>query len=536
MPVWIRSLARLSEIATTLFANGFGWFVRAMRLSACVTVRCRTVCALTHHQCRHHLDVPDSAPERLGVMLEHLGPTFVKLGQLASLRPDFVPLPYAEALRRLQDRAQPMALGEVVQVIEAETGHSPEDLFASFDPDPVASASLSQVHRATLRDGQEVAVKVQRPGVSESIGRDLELVRLMAERLERYSPAARRFHPRRAAAEFAAYTERELDFAREARTMQGVRANMKAEPGIVIPAVHWNLTSRRLLVMEFVAGVRVDDRAGLAALGVDTTEAAERAARAMLRQIFVDGLFHADPHPGNVLLLSGDRVAFLDFGMFGRLNPWLRRRIALAFQALAAGEPERMAEQLIRSASVSTGADVDDYRFALAELVSEWHAGETGLSVAQLLLHELGLGVQYGISYPREMMLVARALVAAEGSAHTADPGLDIAELAERAAGGMPRQLTRSARSVAGGLLGSGGDALELLEELPVLMPRLIDLLEREQIGAPGDLDEARPTAVPGLALMAAGLVAGWTAGGWLAGRRSRRSRPKKTGAEVPAR
>ena len=520
--VALRALGRLQEIATVLFANGFGWFVRAMRLGACVSLRCRTVCALTHRQCRHHLEVADSAPERVGAMLEHLGPTFVKLGQLASLRPDFVPLEYAQALRRLQDRAEPMTLVEVERMIQAEAGGAPGELFASFDPEPVASASLSQVHRASLHDGAEVAVKVQRPGVGELIRGDLELVRLMAERLERYSPAVRRFRPRRAAAEFAAYTERELDFTREARTMEEVRRNMEAEPGVAIPAVKWELTSRRLLVTDFVRGVRVDDHAGIASLGIDPTAAAERAARAMLRQIFVDGLFHADPHPGNVLLLADDRVALLDFGMFGRLDPWLRRRIAAAFQALLSGDPERTAEQLIRTASVSADAQLEDYRFALAGLAEEWREGETGLSVAQLLLRELGLGVQYGVSYPREMMLVARALVAAEGSAHAADPDLDIAALAERAAGGMPGKLTHSARSIAGSLLGSAPDALELLEDLPVLVPRLIDLLERERGGEQGAFDRAAAARVPWFGLAAAALLAGCTARGLREWRRQR--------------
>jgi ubiquinone biosynthesis protein len=368
----VRAFWRLQAIVTTLFANGFGWFVRAMRLGVCVSLRCRTVCALTHRQCHHHLAVGDSAPERVGAMLEHLGPTFVKLGQLASLRPDFVPRPYAEALRRLQDRTEPMTPDDLERVVLEEAGARPAERFADFDPEPVASASLSQVHRARLADGSDVAVKVQRPGVAELVARDLELIELMAARLERYSEQARRFRPRRAAAEFAAYTRRELDFEAEARTMEQVRANMAAEEGVVVPAVHWELTSRRLLVMDFVEGVRVDDREGIARARIDTRRAAERAARAMLRQVFDDGLFHADPHPGNVLLLPGDGVAFLDFGMFGRVDAWLRRRIAVAFLALTRDRSAEAADQLLRAAVLMPGADVEDYR--LPSPVS-WTAG-----------------------------------------------------------------------------------------------------------------------------------------------------------------
>lgn len=522
-PAWLRAFARLREIVTVLFANGFGWFVRAMRLDACVSLRCRTVCAVTQLQCRHHLEVGDSAPERVGAMLEHLGPTFVKLGQLASLRPDFVPIAFAEPLRRLQDRAEPMSAAVVERVVVAETGSAPGQAFASFDPRPVASASISQVHRAVLADGTEVAVKVQRPEVARLVARDLELIELMAARLERYSPRARRFRPRRAAAEFASYTRRELDFVREARTMEQVRLNMRPESAVVIPRVHWPLTTSRLLVMDFVDGVRVDDRAGIESLGIDTRRAAEHAAAAMFRQIFLDGLFHADPHPGNVLLLAGDRVAFLDFGMFGRIDPWLRHRIARAFGALAGGDPERAADQLIRSATLAPDAEIEDYRFALGSLVAEWRSAGSRTSMAQLMLRELGLGVEFGAAFPRELMLVARALVTAEGSVHAADPSIEFAELAEGALGGISGQLARSASSVAGGLVGSGGDALELVGELPVLVPRLVDLLERRDLpGGAGDGENGgRPPLAAALVLAAAGLLAGWTLGS-----RSSRHRP----------
>ena len=513
----LRPFWRLQAIVTTLFANGFGWFVRAMRLGVCVSLRCRTVCALTQHQCRHHLALGDSAPERVTAMLEHLGPTFVKLGQLASLRPDFVPRPYAEALRRLQDRTEPMTPDDLERVVHEEAGARPAELFADFDPEPDASASLSQVHWARLADGSEVAVKVQRPGVAELVARDLELIELMAARLERYSEQARRFRPRRAAAEFAAYTRRELDFEAEARTMEQVRENMAAEEGVVVPAVHWELTSRRLLVMDFVEGVRVDDREGIAREGIDARRAAELGARAMLRQVFADGLFHADPHPGNVLLLPGDRVAFLDFGMFGRIDAWLRRRIALSFLALTRDRPDDAADQLLRAAVLTPGADVEKYRFALARLVARWRSGEEDLSVAQLMLRQLALGVEHGVSYPREMMLVARALVAAEGSAHAADPSLDITRLAMEAAGSVPRQLGESALSLGRGVLKARGDVFEALEEMPVLLPRLIDLLERPS--EPGQAPAGAGRGVPALALIAAGALAGWAGGAWAARR-----------------
>jgi len=523
-PRWLvilRAFGRLQEITTTLFANGFGWFVRAMRLDACVSARCRVVCALTHHQCEHHLAMTDSAPERLRAMLEHLGPTFVKAGQLASLRPDLVPLPYAEALRALQDRAAPLPFAAVERAVAAEAGAPLAEVFDDFDPEPLASASLSQVHWARLPDGAAVAVKVQRPGVGELVARDLELIELMAERLERYSEQARRFEPRRAAAEFVSYTRRELDFTREAQTMEQVRANMSGEQGVVVPRVHRGLTTPRLLVMDFVSGVRVDDRAGIAELGIDTRRAAERAARALVRQVFVDGLFHADPHPGNVLLLEGDAVAFLDFGMFGRIDPWLRHRMAVAFGALMGDHPEEAADQLIRAASVLPDSELDEYRFALAQLVSVWREGEGAMTVAQLLLRELGLGIVYGVSYPREMMLVARALVAAEGSANAADPSLDIAQLAASAAGSLPRQVTRSAMSLGRGLFTSRTDTLELVEELPVLIPRLIDALERPQGRAP-EPPSPSPAALPTVALLATAALAGWAARGAAESRRAR--------------
>ena len=469
-------LARAVEIATILSASGFGWLVQALGLGACVSLRCRLRCAFQPgRQCPHHLAADLPLPDRLRLTLERLGPTFVKAGQMVALRPDYVPLEYAEALRGLQTHVAPFGPAEAAAIVEAELGAPLEALYAEFEREPFAAASLSQVHRARLFDGRRVAVKVQRPGITGQVERDLALLATLARRFERLQPGSVAFRPSEAVAELTEYTRRELDFRREARTAERLRQLFADDDRIVIPAVIDDRSSARVLTMELLQGLPPAPAADLRRAGLDPAAGLTAGAAAMLRQIFEFGLFHADPHPGNVLFLPGNRIGFIDFGMFGRLDQIERRRMAIVFWALVDGDYEAVGSQLLRLSELLPGADPAGFRAALADTVEEWFEGRAAdSSIARLLLHELALGARHGVVFPRWLMLLARALVTLEATAMIVDPQLDLAELARPLLPELRHILLPSPRVLQEHWHRYRFEYLDLALELPSLLPEMM--------------------------------------------------------------
>lgn len=506
-------LERASEIATVLFASGFGWLLDALGLQACVSPRCRVVCSLRpKRQCPHHVAMDAPLPERMRAVLERLGPTFVKAGQMLALRPDYVPLEYAEALRSLHDAVPPFPGEQAERLIEEELQAPLAVLYDRFEREPFAAASLSQVHRAVLPGGQVVAVKVQRPGVAEQVERDLALLAFLARRLERRRPEALAFRPSAAVAELAEYTRRELDFRREARTAERVGELFADDESVVVPAVDWERTSRRVLTMELLEGARPAPAEQLRRAGLEPETLVRAGARAMLRQIFVHGLFHADPHPGNVLLLAGSRIAFLDFGMFGRLDRRTRRRMGFVFWALVAGEYEAVGEQLLRLSALRPGADPRGFRAAVGEAVEEWFGSRSrDYSIARLLLRQLALGSGYGIVFPPELMLLARALVNIESTAAVVDPALSLAELARPLLPELRRALLLDPHVLADAWHDNRFEYLALALELPDALPELALRLRADPVptAAPSGPARARFPWAAMLAALAVGAALG---------------------------
>ena len=471
-------LARASEIATILNASGFDWLVAALGLRSCVSLRCRAHCALAFEQCTHHVEMDLPLPERMREVLERLGPTFVKAGQVLALRPDYVPLPYAEALRTLHAHAAPFPGEQAQEIVAAELGAPLERLFAEFESDPFAAASLSQVHRASLHDGTEVAVKVQRPGIASQIDRDLQLLAFLARRVERRWPQALGFRPSAAVAELTDYTRRELDFRSEGRTATRVGDLFASDERVVIPAVHWSHSSARVLTMDLIDGHPPAPRQELERVGLDPDALIRTGAEAIARQIFKHGLFHADPHPGNILLLDDNRVCFLDFGMFGRLGPPERRRLALMFWSLVERDYDQVSERLLRISTPGALSDPAGFRTAVADTVEEWYEHRASeYSIAQLLLAVLAQGAGHGLVFPRSLMLLARALVNVEATASLIDPRLTLAELFQPLVPELRRWLLLDREAAEVAWRHARSDALEFAFDLPDLLAQLADRL-----------------------------------------------------------
>ncbi|MHC5541114.1 ABC1 kinase family protein, partial [Singulisphaera rosea] len=316
----LRDLPRYRQILASLVRYGYQDVVSALHLEGIVRPFERV--ALGD-------DVPpQDRARRLRLVCEDLGPTFVKLGQLLSTRPDLLSEAYTTELAALRDDVKPFAFDEVEAILSEEYGRPASEVFASLDPVPVASASISQVHRATLHDGRVVALKIRRPGIEKIVQADLDILKNLAQLAERRLPFLIPYAPVAIAHEFERTMRRELDFNIEKRTITRCQAQFRRDPTAHIPQVYPEHSTVRVIAMEFVRGVGVDDLEGMRRIGVDPALVAVRGARILLTQIFDYGFFHADPHPGNLRGLPGGVIVPLDYGMFGNLDSRTRERIA----------------------------------------------------------------------------------------------------------------------------------------------------------------------------------------------------------------
>lgn len=363
--------------------------------------------------------------------LEELGPTFVKLGQIMSARSDLLPPEIASELQKLQDAVPPVPYEQVKPVIEEELGDTVERVFQAFQETPIAAASIAQVHRATLLSGKSVVVKVQRPGIDKIIELDLAILRDLAAFVDKHTPLGRMYSFSGMADEFAATMRDELDFRTEGENAEGFKSTLARDGGVRVPDISWTHTARRVLTMEYVDGARASDTGSLIAAGVNLHDVARRLANSVLQQMLRDGVFHADPHPGNILIAPDDTVVFLDFGMVGRLSEKKRRQFLRMMLGIAFDEPHMIVEALAGLGSLSGAVnlrklenDIERVRDAYIRLpMAEVKVGAVVSSVFSLVS-------SYRILIPSEFAMLARSLVTLEGTLAALDPGINLLEVA----------------------------------------------------------------------------------------------------------
>ncbi len=428
----VASLARLRFILTTIFLFGGKCLIERLRLLYLVPMQWR-IRDLLHQRVtgrpalkREALEIV--SPAGLRELLERLGPTFVKLGQVLSLRPDLVGEELSREFSRLQSAVSPFPFTRVKQIVAEEFGKGIDELFVLFEPDPVAAASLAQVHRAYLSDGAEVAVKVQRPDIGPTIEQDVYLLTHLARLAERLIPEIRPYNPVRVVQEFSDWTRRELDFRSEAHNAERFRFVFRENPNIKIPSIYWGHTSRRVLTMEYVHGVRADDLAGIERSGLDRRTLALHGVDAQLQQILIDGFFHADPHPGNSIALAGNVLCFYDFGMVGHLDENQRRELISCFVAFASRDIETFLRHFLHVAEINPGSDVAGFSKDASELLGEIFFSPATANVAWLFFRLIHRGAVRNIGFPPDLALFSKALITTEAMGLTLYPDFDLGE------------------------------------------------------------------------------------------------------------
>jgi predicted unusual protein kinase regulating ubiquinone biosynthesis (AarF/ABC1/UbiB family) len=417
------------------------------------------------------------SPDELAADLERMGPTFVKIGQILSSRPDLVPPAYMRALARLQDRVKPFSFAEVEETVQRELGVRISKAFADFDSEPLAAASLGQVHRAKLREGRDVVVKVQRPHIHEQIARDFEVVEEIIAFLQKHTRTARRYQFENILEEFERTLEHELDYQREANNLRVIGHNLKEFPHIRIPQPIADYTTSSVLTMEYVEGRKITKLTPLARLELDGATLAEELFKAYLKQVLVDGLFHADPHPGNVYLTDDKEIALLDLGMVGRLAPGMQDKLIRLLLAIADGCSEEAATIAINISDTADGFDETDFRRHISALIAEQKDNRLAdIEVGSTILEVCRTAAENGLLAPTELTMLGKTLLQLDEVGRTLYPSFDPNEAVRRNVAEILRKRVKSQFSSAK-VFSSALEVKEFLGELPNRLGKIFDSL-----------------------------------------------------------
>jgi ubiquinone biosynthesis protein len=409
--------------------------------------------------------------------LERLGPTYVKLGQLFSTRADLLPPAYLEALARLQDEVAPFPFETAAEIVTTELGVRMSKAFSEFDEVPIAAASLGQVHRAALRDGRPVAVKVQRPGIREQIADDLDAFQEIAQVLDKHTDVGSRYGLAQLVDEFRKSLLKELDYQKEAQNLILLRHHLEAFDRIVVPMPIEDYTTARVLTMEFIAGKKITSLSPLARLDIDGAHLAEQLFRAYLKQILVEGFFHADPHPGNVFVTEDGRIALIDLGMVARISSGLRDQLLKLVIATSEGNGDEAAEVVVRIGQRRPELDENELKRRVADLVVSFQGATVKeLKMGRVIFELARVSGETGLRLPPELTMLGKTLLHLDEIGRALDPAFDPnASIRRNSADLFRERVQRSATP--GGAVASLLEAKEFVQKLPDRVNRLLDLL-----------------------------------------------------------
>lgn len=484
-----RDLGRLQEIAVVLIRYGFGDVVQRIGMAGALEKAGKVL-----HWGSGEESVRMRTPERLRRVLEDLGPTFVKLGQVLATRVDVFGPEWLEEFSRLQEKAPPVEWDEIRAQLTEDLGRPPEEVFTEVDGEPLAAASLAQVHRARLADGRQVVLKVRRPGIRPTIEADLRLLRRLADIVESEAPEMRQYRPSEIVKQFSRSLSRELDFAAECRNAERIDAQLDPESGIVVPEVFWEYSGERLNVQRLIEGIAGSDIDRVEAAGLDRHRIARRGTHAILSMILDHGFFHADPHPGNVKFLPEERIALLDFGMVGRLSQTRRHEVADLLHGLIDRDPDRVVRILLVWSS-DTDTDTDQLEEDIVDFIEQYHGVPLEhLDMSAMIGDMTRVLRHHHLILPADLVLMLKAFITLEGMGRSLDPEFDMASEAAPVIRGVLKRHYSPSR-VAERLQKNLMDTLRVVGALPEDLSRLLRMARRGRVEVHIDINSLKEVA-----------------------------------------
>jgi len=415
----VRDINRFREILTVLFEEGFDFFIGKIKLKHKVPLTKRL---------KARIEAKKSFPieKRLRLTLERLGPTFIKFGQVLSVRPDLIPKNYVKELEKLQDRVPSFSYSIVKEQIKKELKKDINEIFSNFEKNPIASASISQVHKATLKDGKNVAVKIQRPNVQEIMKTDVEIMIYVAKQLEKYMPNIKKFSPIKIIEEFSKWTEKELDFKKEAVNAKRFASNFSNNDLIKIPEIYDDFTTNKILVMEFIDGIGLHNIKQIKNKKINFKPLIEQAFNAILTQVFIHGFFHADPHPGNLIITNDKKIAFVDFGIVGHFDEALKAKSIDLFYGVINNDAEKIVDTLIELSNAEI-ENKEDLKYEISDVLQPLQSSDMSkVKISRILEEILDIALNYGLKVPLPFVLFGKTIITLEGVALEYDPKFNL--------------------------------------------------------------------------------------------------------------
>lgn len=464
---------RYGKIIDTLVKYEFGYLVDQMELRPFESIRSkiRGYCELK--------GTPITGPERARQVLEQLGPTYIKFGQILSVRQDLIPIEYVNEFAKLQDAVSTFDFEDVSLLIRQELDAPIEDLFLEFEREPIAAASIGQVHRAKLHDGTDVVVKVQRPGIRQVIETDIDIMYSIAQFAEEHIQDAKIYRPTDVVDEFSRSIHAEMDYTQEARNVGRFSTNFKDDPHIYIPKVYWDFCSERVLTLEYIEGTKSSDFERIEELGFDRNEIATYGAKAFMKQIYEDGFFHADMHPGNVIIMDDGKIALIDFGMVGHLSDDVRNSLIDGLIATSKGDIDLFIEILRDFYAISEDVNVPELRVDLEYLLDKYYGRSLKqLDASTMMVEMIGVLRKHQARVPASVALLSKGVMTISGFGSMMVPDFNATILAEPYARKLMANRMRP-KSIVGGAFKDVWNFARMLHKVPTQVTHILDSAEK---------------------------------------------------------